>query len=780
MSNSENLHKSEIESHQMDEFLSEITDDGKTLPAKDVHLSLDDLPIGIYKSKPDGTIIYANKALIKLAGYDSLDEIRKVNAFNFYAVPELRMVQTAQFVTSDMIAEEYRFVRKDGSIIWVRDIGKKVIDKNGEIYYEGTIEDITERKNAEIKLRESEEKYRELIETMDQGLALHEIIVDDDGKAVDYRFLDINSAFEKIMGLKKDEIIGKRVLEILPNTEKYWIDNYGEVALNGTTKQFISFSQELNKYFKVIAFSPRRMQFATLVEDVTEKIIVENALRESELKLRTLINTIPDIITFKDGEGRWIETNDYTLKLFQLEGVDYRGKTDLDLAPYSPFYKEAFEYCVHTDEMAWQKGTLSRGDEIIPRPDGTNRIYDVFKIPIFDEEGNRKGLVVVGRDITEQKQFEETLRESNERYRMISEMITDYVYLAKSNKNDEIEVLWLLGGFEKITGYEINNYNDAYKTIIQIMHPDDLKKFNEQYITRIKNLEEIKVEYRIYHKSGEIRWILDHIKPFKKPNEPDIIYQIGAVTDITEKKNYETEILESREKLKLINEQKDRLFSIIAHDLKGPISAFVGLSKMFAENLNELTLQEIQEYTENMVRSATHILELLENLLEWSRVQRGRKQYNPERINVRSVIQNIADLLINGYRLKEIKLEQNIQQDAYVFADLQMLNTIFRNLLSNALKFTHRGGKVEINIEDKDDKFIVSVKDSGIGMDDELKSRLFNPAEKVSRLGTEDEASTGLGLLLCKEFIDFHKGRIWVESEPNKGTTFFVELNKAE
>jgi len=747
---------------------------------EDVHLSLDELPVGIYKSTPDGRILYANRALLEITGYETLEEIQKINAYNLYAVPELRMVQTAQFVTHDMIAEEYRLVRKDGSIIWVRDVGKKIVDVNGEIFYEGVIEDITERKNAEIRLRESEEKYRELIDTMDQGLALHEMIFDSDGKPVDYKFLEVNSAFERLTGLHKKDLIGKRVLEVLPNTEKYWIENYGEVAIYGNTKEFINFSQELGKYFKVIAFSPRKSQFAVLIEDVTEKVLTENALRESELKLRTLINTIPGIITFKDEAGRWIETNNFNLKLFNLEGVDYYGKTDAELAQFTPFYKEALEYCIYSDEIAWQKGSASRGDEIIPTPDGKTRIFDVMKIPIFGDDGARKGLVVVGFDITEKKEFERTLQETNERYRMISEMITDYVYLAKSDEFDEVEVLWLLGGFEKITGYTIQNYNEAYDRILKIMHPEDRKRFDEEYVPRLKNLEELELEYRIYHKSGEIRWISDHIKPFKKPEEPNVIYQIGAVTDITEKKNYEAEILESREKLRIINDQKDRLFSIIAHDLKGPISSFVGLSKMFAESLNELTLSEINEYTNNMVKSASHILELLENLLEWSRVQRGRKQFNPERHNIRLIIQNVVDLLFNSFKLKEVTLEQNIKEDAYAFVDLQMMNTIFRNLLSNALKFTYRGGKVCVNIEEKDSKYIISVKDSGIGMDEELKGKLFNPAEKVSRTGTEDESSTGLGLLLCKEFVDYHKGRIWVESQPNQGTTFFVEIPKAE
>ncbi|HOK14512.1 MAG TPA: HAMP domain-containing sensor histidine kinase, partial [Candidatus Kapabacteria bacterium] len=206
----------------------------------------------------------------------------------------------------------------------------------------------------------------------------------------------------------------------------------------------------------------------------------------------------------------------------------------------------------------------------------------------------------------------------------------------------------------------------------------------------------------------------------------------------------------------------------------------LGFIDLLYEDLEELTHEQVKEYLANVRNASYHTYNLLENLLEWSRVQRGKKQFNPEPLNIRLVLKNVADLLINSYKLKEVALNLEIENDAYVFADLQMLNTIFRNLISNALKFSFRGEKVEVRLSEFENKYIVSIKDYGIGMDDELKSKLFNPAEKVSRTGTEEESSTGLGLLLCKEFIDYHKGRIWVESQPNLGSTFFVELEKAE
>lgn len=140
--------------------------------------------------------------------------------------------------------------------------------------------------------------------------------------------------------------------------------------------------------------------------DITEQKQAEKALRESEEQLRTLINSMPDIICFKDGQGRWLEANEFDINLFNLQGVAYRGKKDSELAPFSEFYHDAFLGCEATDEIAWQKGTLSRCDEIIPTPDGPPKVFDIIKVPTFYPDGARKGLVVVGRDITERKRAE--------------------------------------------------------------------------------------------------------------------------------------------------------------------------------------------------------------------------------------------------------------------------------------------------------------------------------------------------------------------------------------
>jgi PAS domain S-box-containing protein len=156
--------------------------------------------------------------------------------------------------------------------------------------------------------------------------------------------------------------------------------------------------------------------------DVTERRRAEEILRESEERLRALINSTPDIVCFKDGQGRWLEANNADLELFELTGVEYRGKKDAELAGYSDFYRDAFLTCEATDEMAWQARAPMRTDETIPRPDGTSKVFDVIKVPLFRSDGKRKGLVVLGRDMTERVRQEQDIRLLNRLYSVLSKV----------------------------------------------------------------------------------------------------------------------------------------------------------------------------------------------------------------------------------------------------------------------------------------------------------------------------------------------------------------------
>lgn len=225
--------------------------------------------------------------------------------------------------------------------------------------------------------------------------------------------------------------------------------------------------------------------------------------------------------------------------------------------------------------------------------------------------------------------------------------------------------------------------------------------------------------------------------------------------------------------LKELNASKDKFFSILAHDLRGPLSAFIDATQILTEDILTMQKEEIMDITMNMNKSASNIYNLLENLLEWSRLKQDLMDFVPEKFNLKKRIEACIDVLSEHARKKRIEIAIIIPDEIEVFADKQMFNGVIRNLVSNAIKFTRVGGNVSLTADCRSDHSIeVRIIDSGIGMTPEMINKLFLLNEKTRREGTEREPSTGLGLLLCKEFVEKHGGKIWVESESGKGSIF--------
>jgi len=221
-----------------------------------------------------------------------------------------------------------------------------------------------------------------------------------------------------------------------------------------------------------------------------------------------------------------------------------------------------------------------------------------------------------------------------------------------------------------------------------------------------------------------------------------------------------------------LNASKDKFFSIIAHDLKNPFNTIIGFSEMLNEEIKSGDSARIEEYSGMINISAVQTLRLLENLLEWAKSQTGKLLFNPVPINLSGLFNEEFSMLNDMAKGKNIELKSSFPADLTVLADKNMLKTILRNLISNSIKFTHRNGKVEVKAIIDNKQVEISVSDSGIGMTKETTAKLFRIDANLSTQGTENEKGTGLGLILCKEFVEKNGGKIWVESESGKGSTF--------
>jgi signal transduction histidine kinase len=235
-------------------------------------------------------------------------------------------------------------------------------------------------------------------------------------------------------------------------------------------------------------------------------------------------------------------------------------------------------------------------------------------------------------------------------------------------------------------------------------------------------------------------------------------------------------LAQSKRELQATLKTKDKLFSIIAHDLKSPFTALVGLTEIMSSKASSLNSDEVVQYSGFVNESSNKLLTLIENLLDWSRSQTGKIQLEPKDIGVQDIINQTVDLLKMQAESKEISINVNTENNLKIHADFNTTFTVIRNLVSNAIKFTQPNGIIWLNAYRRDSKALIEVRDSGVGMPQDMVSRLFDLETSISTKGTRNETGTGLGLILCKEFVELNNGKIYVESEQGKGTTFYVTL----
>ena len=310
----------------------------------------------------------------------------------------------------------------DGSVIPVEILAAEITLK-GKPFIMGTFRDISLRKKTELALRESEINFHSLFQKGPIGIAYHRMIYDEAGKPIDFLFLEANASYKELTGVNP---LGKLVTEVFPGIEKDpagWIPLFANVAKTGKEIRVQQHLQVNDRWYDCVAYRYKPDHFvATFMEITKQKKIEKDLIRakeaaeESEKRLRTFMNSIPDIVCFKNGKGEWLLANDADLELFDLKNVDYLGKTDLELVNYTnKIYKKSFLNCIKGDEAAWQKKEITNAIEIIPTKKGVKKVYDVFKTPIFQEDGQRKAIAVIGRDITKLYETQENLIKEKER-----------------------------------------------------------------------------------------------------------------------------------------------------------------------------------------------------------------------------------------------------------------------------------------------------------------------------------------------------------------------------
>lgn len=379
-----------------------------------------------------------------------------------------------------------------------------------------------------------------------------------------------------------------------------------------------------------------------------------------------------------------------------------------------------------------------------------------------------KKCFIIAIEVSDYQKTTENLRDSEMRYRRLFESAKDGILILDAVSGKVIDVnpylthllgyskeelldreIWGIDAFKNI-GYSMDNF-------IELQIKGEIRYGDMPLQT--KKGKPISVEFvsNVY--------VANHVK----------VIQCN-IRDISERKRVEKALKDSETRLIELNSTKDKFFSIIAHDLKGPFNSILGFSELLADRIKGNDYEEVEKYALIIHNSARRAMDLIMNLMEWSRSQTGRMEFNPENIDFVFLIKTISQLLNDIAQQKSITLYTETPEHVMVFADKAMMGTVMRNLISNAIKFTNPGGEVVISVDHKINKLMVTVADNGVGIKPDAMEKLFVIEKSYSTIGTQDEKGTGLGLILCKEFIERHGGEIWVESEVGKGSKFHFTI----
>lgn len=491
----------------------------------------------------------------------------------------------------------------------------------------------------------------------------------------------------------------------------------------------------------------------------------EQALRESENKYRTLVENIGEGIGFVSPDEEFLFANSAAERIFGVGKGELLGKN------LNEFLSEEQYLNILNQTKIRTKGQSSAYEFELTRPDSKKRNVFITAVPQFDDNKIFIGTDSIFRDITERKQAIMELRESETKFKTVADYNYDWEFWVSNDKTFKYNS----PSCERITGYKPSDFSSNPNLITQIIYPEDLHIYEIHLDNNNENKTCGGIDYRIITCSGEIRWINHICQPVFDESGINIGRR-GSNCDITSRKNAEDLIVELNRELKKMNADKDRFLSILGHDLRSPFNALLGLSEILKENIQEFHIEEIKGMAGDINKTAQSTFNLLEDILTWARAQQGKIPFKPQELSFTDISKNVLEILKPSADAKKIALNYSATDHLNVFADIDMLKTVLRNLVSNAIKFTNNGGAININAEQNSGDVTISVSDNGIGIKPDNLAKLFDVGQVVTTTGTAEETGTGLGLLLCKEFVEKHDGKIWVESVVGKGSEFKFTL----
>jgi len=496
-----------------------------------------------------------------------------------------------------------------------------------------------------------------------------------------------------------------------------------------------------------------------IIQDITDRKRIEEALTESVQRYHLHFDNSLDAFLLTSPDGSIQSVNPATCEMFgwTQEEICQLGRNGI-IDSSDPRLSTALEERSRTGKFFGELTGL--------RKDGSKFPIEISSTLFTDHDGNLRTSMIV-QDISERKRTEKLLLESEAIFDQFLENSPVYIFF----KDENIRSLRLSRNFEGMLGKNLNEL--LGKSMDELFPSDFAQKMVEDDRQVLNKREKIEIEEEF---NGRCYSTIKF--PIQIEGKPSFL--AGFTLDITDRKLAEQALKKSELRLKELNAAKDKFFSIVSHDLKNPFNAIIGFSNILAEQVQEKNYEGIEEYAGIIRNSSQRAMDLLITLLEWSRSQTGRMEFSPEYVEMVALINEVIELLGDSAQQKSITIHRELPRKMIAFIDKAMISTILRNLISNAIKFTRPDGQIVISAETKKAELKISVHDNGVGIKTESIEKLFRIDENHTTLGTQDEKGTGLGLILCKEFIEKHGGKIWVESEVGRGSTFYFSIPNTE
>lgn len=734
---------------------------------KSYHGLFNTIDDAIYVQDKNGFFLDVNLGAEKMYGYKRNEFIGRTPEFlsapgknDFSKVVEL--IQNT-FETGKSNSFEFWGLRKNGEIF-----PKIVTIHKGKYFGQDVViaigRDITEQRHRELILKESEERYKSIFHNSSAIMLLIDPVT---GK-----IFDANGSACEYYGYSKEQITSLKIFDI-NTTPPDLLNNELNNAADKTNNHFFfqhklagGQIRDVEVYSGSVEINGKKF-LHSIIHDLTDKKEIELALQtERELFIGGPVTVF-----------KWKATPEAP-----TEYVSPNVKTTLGYEPEEFLSNSVnFKQLIHPDDRQRisneTKNNVDSGiynyeqQYRIKNKNGAYRWYFDFTRVITNDQGRITSYHGYLFDNTAQKEAEEALQLERELF------IGGPVVTIRWQVNVSGRIKYISPNVILLLGYKPEEMLDDKFNYNEIIHPDDLSQILLEVKQHAQTQQDIyEQEYRIKKKDGKYIWIHDFTKATRNKKN-DIIDLHGYIIDITSRKETEEFLLHSEQELRKTNKMKDKFFSIISHDLRSPFQGLIGMANILVED-DELTQEERKEFTQKLYEGLKTQFNFIDDLLTWNRVQRGVIEFDPTLNDLSSLIEKTISLLDSSIENKELNLTCEVPENIFFVFDRNMIATVVRNLLSNAIKFTHRGGDIKVTVEDAPNSISVIIQDSGVGIYKSDLEKFWGVETHYSTKGTDGEGGSGLGLILCKDFVEKHGGKISVESEVNIGSKFTFTLPK--